>query len=47
MKEIHLLPDHLLNTPSVSLLNNWYAQSFAEILTFEKADADDTETLDR
>lgn len=45
MKEIHLLPERLLNTPSVSLLNNWYAQSFAEILAFEKADANDTETL--
>ncbi|XP_065220642.1 pyruvate dehydrogenase (acetyl-transferring) kinase, mitochondrial isoform X1 [Planococcus citri] len=47
MKEILLLPENLLKTPSVVRLNDWYAQSFTEILEFEKADADDTETLDR
>lgn len=38
MKEIHLLPDNLLRMPSVVLVNDWYAQSFAEILEFEKMD---------
>lgn len=47
MKEIHLLPESLLKTPSVSRLNDWYAQSFEEILEFEKSDADDMETLDK
>lgn len=47
MKEILLLPENLLKTPSVVRLNDWYAQSFTEILEFEKADADDIETLDR
>lgn len=47
MKEILLLPENLLKTPSVVRLNDWYAQSFTEILEFEKADADDIETLDK
>lgn len=38
MKEIHLLPENLLRMPSVSLVNEWYARSFDEILEFEKAD---------
>lgn len=47
MKEIHLLPEPLLKTPSVTQLNSWYVQSFQEILEFETADTDDAETLDR
>lgn len=47
MKEILLLPENLLKTPSVIRLNDWYAQSFTEMLEFEKADADDVETLDK
>uniref|UniRef100_A0A224XDQ5 Protein-serine/threonine kinase n=1 Tax=Panstrongylus lignarius TaxID=156445 RepID=A0A224XDQ5_9HEMI len=46
MKEIHLLPVNLLNMPSVVLVNDWYAQSFTEILQFEKLDYSN-ETLDR
>ncbi|XP_012261868.2 pyruvate dehydrogenase (acetyl-transferring) kinase, mitochondrial [Athalia rosae] len=46
MKEIHLLPDHLLRMPSVGLVNNWYAMSFEEIIQFEKADINET-TLDK
>lgn len=46
MKEIHLLPEPLLKTPSVTQLNSWYVQSFQEILEFETADTD-AETLDR
>lgn len=47
MKEILLLPDRLLHAPSVTLLNSWYAQSFTEILEFEKSDGNNAETLDR
>ncbi|XP_014240477.1 pyruvate dehydrogenase (acetyl-transferring) kinase, mitochondrial [Cimex lectularius] len=38
MKEIHLLPANLLKMPSVTLVNDWYAQSFNEIIEFEKLD---------
>jgi pyruvate dehydrogenase kinase 2/3/4 len=38
MKEIALLPDSLLRTPSVGQVSNWYAQSFEEVLEFEKAE---------
>ncbi|KAL0267693.1 UNVERIFIED_CONTAM: hypothetical protein PYX00_009888 [Menopon gallinae] len=41
MKEIHLLPENLLRMPSVGLVNNWYAQSFKEIIEFEKVDVSD------
>ncbi|KAI5700653.1 hypothetical protein M8J76_008452 [Diaphorina citri] len=47
MKEIHLLPDNLLRMPSVGLVNEWYAMSFDEILEFEKADSNSTDTLDK
>jgi len=35
MKEIQLLPDKLLNQPSVSLVQSWYLKSFEELLEFE------------
>ncbi|CRK99582.1 CLUMA_CG012894, isoform B [Clunio marinus] len=38
MKEIALLPDNLLRTPSVGLVSNWYAKSFEEVLDFEKSE---------
>jgi pyruvate dehydrogenase kinase 2/3/4 len=38
MKEIHLLPHHLLRMPSVVLVNEWYKRSFEEILEFEHVD---------
>lgn len=38
MKEIALLPDSLLRMPSVSLVNNWYAKSFEEVIEYEKTD---------
>lgn len=47
MKEIHLLPDNLLKMPSVSLVNNWYAQSFNEIIEFEIDDGCTEHTLTR
>ncbi|KAL2081591.1 hypothetical protein ACEWY4_023444 [Coilia grayii] len=41
MKEISLLPDNLLKTPSVRLVQGWYMQSFQDILEFKDKDADD------
>ncbi|XP_078118009.1 pyruvate dehydrogenase (acetyl-transferring) kinase isozyme 1, mitochondrial isoform X3 [Sander vitreus] len=41
MKEINLLPDNLLSTPSVRLVQGWYMQSFQEILEFKDKNADD------
>ncbi|XP_036401117.1 pyruvate dehydrogenase (acetyl-transferring) kinase isozyme 1, mitochondrial isoform X1 [Megalops cyprinoides] len=41
MKEINLLPDNLLKTPSVRLVQSWYAQSLQEILEFKDKNADD------
>ncbi|KPP73867.1 Pyruvate dehydrogenase (acetyl-transferring) kinase isozyme 1, mitochondrial-like [Scleropages formosus] len=40
MKEINLLPDNLLKTPSVRLVQSWYVQSLQEILEFLNKDAD-------
>uniref|UniRef100_A0A2S2QAN4 Protein-serine/threonine kinase n=1 Tax=Sipha flava TaxID=143950 RepID=A0A2S2QAN4_9HEMI len=45
MKEIHLLPDNLLKMPSVNLVNNWYTQSFNEMIEFEVDDGCTEETL--
>jgi len=36
MKEIALLPDSLLRTSSVGLVNRWYEQSFQEVIRYEK-----------
>lgn len=44
MKEINLLPENLQRMPSVNLVQNWYMQSFGEILEFENSE-DDPETL--
>nr|XP_057938603.1 pyruvate dehydrogenase (acetyl-transferring) kinase isozyme 1, mitochondrial isoform X1 [Doryrhamphus excisus] len=41
MKEINLLPDNLLRTPSVRLVQSWYVQSLQEILEFKSKNADD------
>lgn len=38
MKEISLLPEHLLRMPSVVAVNDWYAMSFKEIIEFERMD---------
>ncbi|KAG4077288.1 hypothetical protein HA402_009917 [Bradysia odoriphaga] len=35
MKEIALLPDSLLHTSSVGLVNRWYEQSFQEVVRYE------------
>jgi len=47
MKEIHLLPDNLLKMPSVNLVNNWYAQSFNEMIEFEVDDGCTEQTLNK
>jgi len=46
MKELSLLPDDLRRTPSVQLLDNWYQQSFLEMIDFESSDPTDQSTLD-
>ncbi|XP_025056273.1 pyruvate dehydrogenase (acetyl-transferring) kinase isozyme 1, mitochondrial isoform X4 [Alligator sinensis] len=45
MKEISLLPDNLLRTPSVQLVQSWYDQSLQEILDFKDKNAEDSETI--
>merc|ERR1711872_764326 len=44
MKEINLLPGNLLQMPSILILQDWYAQSFRDIVAFEDSDMSD-ETL--
>uniref|UniRef100_A0A665W1J2 Protein-serine/threonine kinase n=1 Tax=Echeneis naucrates TaxID=173247 RepID=A0A665W1J2_ECHNA len=41
MKEINLLPDRLLTTPSVQMVQSWYIQSLMEILEFLDKNPDD------
>ncbi|XP_062258057.1 pyruvate dehydrogenase (acetyl-transferring) kinase isozyme 1, mitochondrial [Platichthys flesus] len=41
MKEINLLPDNLLRTPSVRLVQSWYMQSIQEIIEFKERNAED------
>lgn len=38
MKEINLLPANLLQMPSILILQDWYAQSFRDICSFESRD---------
>ncbi|KAJ0060306.1 hypothetical protein NL108_010131, partial [Boleophthalmus pectinirostris] len=45
MKEINLLPDKLLTTPSVKMVQGWYVQSLMEILEFLDRNPDDHKTL--
>ncbi|KAM4598587.1 pyruvate dehydrogenase (acetyl-transferring) kinase isozyme 2, mitochondrial-like isoform 2-T2 [Polymixia lowei] len=46
MKEINLLPDCLLATPSVQLVQSWYIQSLMEILEFLGKNPDDQSVLE-
>uniref|UniRef100_A0A8C4DWP2 Protein-serine/threonine kinase n=1 Tax=Dicentrarchus labrax TaxID=13489 RepID=A0A8C4DWP2_DICLA len=46
MKEINLLPDRLLATPSVHLVQSWYIQSLMEILEFLDKNPDDQSVLE-
>ncbi|KAK7153662.1 hypothetical protein R3I94_007146 [Phoxinus phoxinus] len=41
LKEIDLLPDNLLRTPSVHLVQSWYMQSFLDILEFKDRNMND------
>ncbi|XP_034049453.1 pyruvate dehydrogenase (acetyl-transferring) kinase isozyme 2, mitochondrial [Thalassophryne amazonica] len=45
MKEINLLPDKLLTTPSVQTVQSWYVQSLMEILEFLDKNPDDHKVL--
>ncbi|NWH31911.1 PDK1 kinase, partial [Chloropsis hardwickii] len=45
MKEISLLPDNLLRTPSVQLVQSWYVQSLQEILDFKDKSSEDSGTV--
>ncbi|KAG7240176.1 hypothetical protein INR49_027242 [Caranx melampygus] len=45
MKEINLLPDRLLTTPSVQMVQSWYIQSLMEILEFLDRNPDDHRVL--
>uniref|UniRef100_A0A8C7F144 Protein-serine/threonine kinase n=1 Tax=Oncorhynchus kisutch TaxID=8019 RepID=A0A8C7F144_ONCKI len=45
MKELNLLPDRLLTTPSVQLVQRWYIQSLMEILDFLDKSPDDHSVL--
>ncbi|XP_062893650.1 pyruvate dehydrogenase (acetyl-transferring) kinase isozyme 2, mitochondrial-like isoform X2 [Mobula hypostoma] len=45
MKEINLLPDRLLGTPSVQLVQSWYVQSLLDILEFYNRNPDDHSVL--
>ncbi|XP_077407684.1 pyruvate dehydrogenase (acetyl-transferring) kinase isozyme 2, mitochondrial [Vanacampus margaritifer] len=46
MKEINLLPDKLLTTPSVQTVQGWYIQSLMEILDFLHKNPDDHKVLE-
>ncbi|XP_053084358.1 pyruvate dehydrogenase kinase, isozyme 4 isoform X2 [Pangasianodon hypophthalmus] len=45
MKEIDLLPDKLIGTPSVQLLHTWYTQSLMELVDFLEKDPEDKNVL--
>ncbi|KAK1336883.1 hypothetical protein QTO34_002919 [Cnephaeus nilssonii] len=45
MKEISLLPDNLLRTPSVQLVQSWYIQSLQELLDFKDRSAEDAKAI--
>ncbi|NWS65154.1 PDK2 kinase, partial [Chunga burmeisteri] len=45
MKEINLLPDRVLHTPSVQLVQSWYVQSLLDIMEFLDRDPEDQTTL--
>ncbi|XP_062859147.1 pyruvate dehydrogenase (acetyl-transferring) kinase isozyme 2, mitochondrial [Trichomycterus rosablanca] len=47
MKEINLLPDRLLTTPSVQMVHSWYVQSLIEILEFLEKSPEDHRVLEK
>ncbi|XP_069493393.1 pyruvate dehydrogenase kinase, isozyme 3 isoform X2 [Ambystoma mexicanum] len=46
MREVNLLPDNLLQRPSVKLVQSWYMQSFLELLEYENKTPEDPNVLD-
>ncbi|XP_051526638.1 pyruvate dehydrogenase (acetyl-transferring) kinase isozyme 2, mitochondrial-like [Myxocyprinus asiaticus] len=46
LKEINLLPDRLIMTPSVQLVHSWFVQSLLEILQFQGMSPDDPSVLE-
>jgi len=47
MKEINLLPSNLLQMPSVLILQDWYAQTFRDLVEFDSSSPTDPEILAR
>ncbi|KAI6074552.1 Protein-serine/threonine kinase [Aix galericulata] len=45
LREIDLLPDRLLSTPSVQLVKSWYIQSLMELVEFHQKSPDDQKVL--
>ncbi|XP_027031674.1 pyruvate dehydrogenase kinase, isozyme 4 [Tachysurus fulvidraco] len=45
MKEIDMLPDKLIGTPSVQLLHTWYTQSLMELVDFLEKNPEDKSVL--
>jgi len=47
MKEINLLPGNLLHMPSVVILQDWYSQSFRDLMEFDELNQLDDQTLSK
>ena len=45
MKEINLLPGNLLSMPSVVILQDWYSESFRDLMEFDELNELDDQTL--
>ncbi|XP_034616379.1 pyruvate dehydrogenase kinase, isozyme 4 isoform X2 [Trachemys scripta elegans] len=45
LREIDLLPDQLLSTPSVQLVKSWYVQSLMELVEFHQKNPEDHRVL--
>ncbi|XP_040194142.1 pyruvate dehydrogenase kinase, isozyme 3 [Rana temporaria] len=45
LKEVNLLPESLLQRPSVKLVRTWYMQSFLELLEYEHKSPEDPDVL--
>uniref|UniRef100_A0A8C5LW38 Protein-serine/threonine kinase n=1 Tax=Leptobrachium leishanense TaxID=445787 RepID=A0A8C5LW38_9ANUR len=41
LKEVHLLPQNLLERPSVKLVQSWYMQSFIQLMEYEDINPDE------
>ncbi|XP_072284006.1 pyruvate dehydrogenase kinase, isozyme 3 [Pyxicephalus adspersus] len=45
LKEVNLLPESLVQRPSVKLVRSWYMQSFLELLEYENKSPEDPDVL--